>query len=257
MIINSCLNPSNIAGKINSVLHDPLTVKTVAVAAATLVFISVQFSYSVSLGGCLALATSSLTILSEKFIRPLDINYKSTNWINTEISDYKKAELKLEARFRLVLLPIVVACLYGFIFLPAQGVMLAIQSFHLRTIILAILVAPISEEILFRGFLQERIEDAALLANRYIIKINAEDAKAVAQLSQSIIFGAMHIVGNQVSSLAGNIYTFVITGILGFRLSWIKNNTNGSLLPSIGMHMAHNTGITTGSILATFIRQIF
>lgn len=224
-----------------------LGVKIISVAVATSAFFILQMTGNVAFGCGMALTASTLTLFSEKVIRPLKPECTSSNWINTEID---KAELNDFVYNRLVYGTLFITIIYGCIFSPVQAVVLDIQAMHLKTILLATIIAPLSEEILFRGFLQERIEDILIVINHFVIEIKSEKIKQLASQTSNLFFGALHITGNQVTSLANKILVFAGTTLLGKIFSDMKNQNNGSLLPSIAAHMAQNTAITCGVILA-------
>tara|TARA_B100000029_G_scaffold509956_1_gene600312 strand:+ start:1434 stop:2144 length:711 start_codon:yes stop_codon:yes gene_type:complete len=81
---------------------------------------------------------------------------------------------------------------------------------------IAMLIAPISEEILFRGFLLKKI------SSRYGPK------KSI--LITSIIFALFHL----------DLGSIIPVFILGASIGWVKNKT-GSLLPCIGIHIIQNS----------------
>lgn len=236
-----------ILNEINSNKNCLLAVKVTFVAAATLAFFVLQISCSLTFGCGMALIVSTLTLFSEKVIRPLNPDFTSSNWINTEID---KAELKNDVFIRLVYGTLLATIVYGTIFSPMQAVAVAISALHLKTILLATIIAPLAEEILFRGFLQERIEDSLIVINLFVIEIKADKIKKLASYTTSFIFGYLHIVGDQVVSVAKKILIFIAATLMGKIHSDLKNENNESLLPCIATHMAQNTASSCGLILA-------
>ena len=83
---------------------------------------------------------------------------------------------------------------------------------------LAVLAAPLAEEIFFRGLI--------------FASLRARLGFWPAALASALIFGAVHMSLAQFASLA----------LLGFAMAWLYNRT-GSLWPSIAMHAVHN-GVT-------------
>jgi membrane protease YdiL (CAAX protease family) len=224
-----------------------LGVKIVSLAAAVSAFSVLQMGSGFAFGCGMALTASTLTLFSEKVIRPLNPEFTSSNWINTEIN---KAELNEFIYKRLIYGTLFTTIVFGRIFSPLQAVACAIQAMNLKLVLLATVIAPVTEEILFRGFLQERIEDILIVTNHFVIEIKTEKIKLLASYTSSFLFGAAHIVGNQVVSLASKIAILALITFRGKFLSNQKNQNNGSLLPSIAAHMAHNTSFTCGLILA-------
>ncbi len=102
----------------------------------------------------------------------------------------------------------------------------------------ACILAPIIEEIVFRGFLQEKIKDIQVLcfgkeaANSFINKI-------VRIALQALAFGLVHY-----HALQGlfNIVVVIMTGLIGFSSGFLKEETN-ALGASISYHSLINTGV--------------
>ena len=224
-----------------------LAVKITAVAAVALTSFVLQMSCSLTFGCGMALIATTLTLFSEKVIRPLHPEFTSSNWINTEIN---KIKLKKFIFNCLVYRTLLVTIVYGCIFSPIQTIAVAISNLHLKTILLVTIIGPLSEEILFRGFLQERIEDSLILINLFIIEIKTEKIKQLVIYTSSLLFGSAHIVGDQVVSVTKKIFVFIVITFIGKFFSDMKNENNQSLLPCIASHMALNTSFTCGLILA-------
>lgn len=224
-----------------------LGVKIISVAAATSVFLIIQFRSSVAFGGAAAVTASALTLFSEKVIRPLNPAFTDSNWINTEIN---KARLKDFVYKRLIYTTLAVTIIFGLIFPPIQAIAVAIQAMHLKILLLVCVIAPIAEEVLFRGFIQERIEDVLIVVDRFVMEIKSAKITQWATKATNFLFGAVHIIGNQVATVAAQIYIVAVIYLLGSTFSDFKNRDNGSLLSPIAAHMAQNISFTTGLILA-------
>lgn len=218
--------------------------KVAAVTAATFLFFSLQFPVGIVLTCRIALAVSATTILSEKVIRPLNPYIKSIDWLNR---DFDKDELKKTLTKRFVILLVVNALVFGFLIPPIQTAF-GFHALGLQNLFKATVLAPIAEEILFRGFLQERIEDFYILMNAYVITIPTEAVEVISIVVTNLLFGAAHIIGNQVVP-AASLYIFYVTTMIGFFLSSLKEKEN-SLIPSMVTHMVQNAGNFSGLIIA-------
>lgn len=218
--------------------------KVAAVTAATFLFFSLQLPVGIVLTCRIALAVSATTIISEKFIRPLNPYIKSIDWLNR---DFDKDELKKTLTKHFVIVLVVNAIVFGF-FIPPIQTAFGFHALGLQNLFKATVLAPIAEEILFRGFLQERIEDVYILMNAYVITIKTVDIKVISSLVTNLLFGAAHIVGNQVVP-AASLYILCVTTQIGLSLSNLKEKEN-SLIPSVVAHMVQNAGNFSGLIIA-------
>lgn len=101
-------------------------------------------------------------------------------------------------------------------------------------------VAPFTEELVFRGFLQDRIHDIQTLtfgAKAAISKIHT----TVRIILQAIVFGLCHY--HPMQGMA-NLLIVVMTGVMGMVVGGIKEET-GRVTESIGMHSLLNASVTT------------
>ena len=74
----------------------------------------------------------------------------------------------MNVAFSLLVVPVVICFMTSLGVLPVQIMVLQVMTGNLRAILIMHLIAPITEEILFRGFIQERIEDLGFLIDRYV-----------------------------------------------------------------------------------------
>lgn len=99
-------------------------------------------------------------------------------------------------------------------------------------------IAPVTEEISFRGFLQERAEDALQLFSSHIYLLNQKLIKTIACIFQAAVFGYCHIINGQVIKGA-ELFIAGMLAIDGYFWGCMKNETN-SVIPSIFVHSLEN-----------------
>lgn len=221
--------------------------KVATVGLACLACVGFQMMGGWALAAGISLTCSTITLLSETFLR------SHQNHDNSLIQpNICSKEVMSHIAFRLTVIPIVVALTTAFGIIPLQAVAAKILAGDLRIIFLVTIVAPIVEEILFRGFIQERLEDLATLIDRHVYQLSESTKQLGSTLIQSLFFGSLHITGSQVSTLAGKLIILFQTTILGVFFTYIKN-THDSLLPSIAIHSAHNTGMTLGLLASKLL----
>lgn len=218
--------------------------KVAAVGLACILLLGFQLSCSWTIVAGVTFLCSVTTLFSEALLRRSDI--AALDWMNT---DFNKRDLMVYVALRLAILPIAVSLVTAFGFLPAQAVATQIINGNLRIILLTTLVAPIAEEIIFRGFLQERLEDLALLIDRYAYSLSEETKKRFSIATQAIIFGALHITGTQIVKKSWKIITCLQLSLFGASLALFKEKDE-SLLTPIAVHAAQNTGVTLGLLLS-------
>lgn len=106
-------------------------------------------------------------------------------------------------------------------------------------------IAPIIEETIFRGFLQEKIRDIQV----YIWGEKADNKvhQETRVVLQAIPFGALHY---HVSHGLFNVVIILVTGVWGYLMGVQKEKAKDShLWRSIAMHSHLNTAVTTRTIL--------
>jgi|GEM_PF-6124941 len=212
--------------------------KITAVALASLALFSVQLGFSLSTTIGLSLACTSITLLSEK------LKTNSSDWFS--VKDINKEMLFFDLGLRLIFVPLYTGLVYTLLGPPSQVVALRILACDIRVIALATLIAPITEEILFRGFIQERSEDVCKFINRHVLQIKKETQPITSWLLQGIFFGACHITGNQIlGNLAHKAIVFISLATNAIYLSSIKDRDK-SLISPILLHSAQNIGMVLG-----------
>lgn len=216
--------------------------KVTAVALACLSFFSLQMGAPLAFSIGISVACSAITFISEKL---RDSKY---DWFSTD--KIKKEMLFRNVSRNLIQSIVIVSILNKLSFLHGQRVIQSILACDLRIIFLVTVIAPIAEEILFRGFLQERIEDLMNFTNCFICRIEAKKQIRITQLAQSLIFGLVHLPGGQVR---GNAFTqahiFASISMLGFIFGLLKDR-DCSILPPIAVHWSQNTGVVLGLLIS-------
>lgn len=213
-------------------LTQPQTVKVIAVAIATLL----------CFGATWALFSAGLTFLCEAMLH----NGSQQNWFSTHSFSVKTLFLDMCDIFKgrgVILVAWVALTLLGLVAaLPAiPQTKLAEMALvePVRFLFKCIVVAPICEEILFRGFVQERFEDAAQLLNRHIYPLSRRAQEKMANVAQAILFGIVHILGGQVAP-AGKWVVALASGWCGYVLGRRKTEST-SLTAAMAEHSMNNT----------------
>lgn len=216
--------------------------KAAAVGLACILFFGVQWCCSWTLAAGIALACSAVTVLSEAFLRKDD--RQNTSWTNR---DFDRSNLTLQVAIRLTLLPLFVGLTTASGILPLQAVGTHILAGNKKIILLVAVIAPIVEEILFRGFLQERLEDLATLVDRHLCSLTQRTKERFSTIAQSLLFGSVHITGEQVAKQSSKVVVFCATSFLGYIFTAAKKEDR-SLLSPIAIHSSQNTGVALGLI---------
>lgn len=212
--------------------------KVIAVALGSLAFFALQLGLSLTVSLALSFTFTVITHLSEKFLRTEE--HQKNDWFNTSF-DYK--EIGFYSAL-LLLRPLIfqVVCWSLGIPLPIPPqteVVSLILSQPWKMIPMVSIMAPITEEILFRGFLMERLEDAAQLLNRHtFVKLSQKTQDRVVNLIQAIVFGAVHL-GRKIQDGA-QIPVFLILSLWGYVFGEAKQNQKTLFAPMI-FHSANNS----------------
>ncbi len=211
----------------------PLTAlnkKILAVALATLVLFGLQLGFSLALTLGATVLCTTLTYLSEKYLRK-----EENDWFNTK---FDKKEM-LFWTLLLILKPIIIQIVFFAlgIPLPVMPQVELVQRILARPwfmIPMATIIAPIAEEILFRGFLLEQFE-------------NLTQTKTLANVMQSLVFAGAHRSKVQAP---WQIPVFLALSLLGYAFGKIKQDDK-SLISPVAIHSANNIG----SVIHIFIAQ--
>ncbi len=238
-----------------------MTIKAFSVAVSSYILFKELRGFSSRDSAGLALSASVLTLLLEK-IQPKP---KETNhWFECKKekfgSDEKFREKMNQLDFISKMIKIqqiagiaylVYINFYGF---AQKNVISRISENQLKMIPMAILIAPIVEEILFRGFLKEWIEVGCDLIDRHIYAISKESQHHISNIAQAILFGAGHMINE---NKAHNAVLFALLGIMGVIQGLWKRYEEGSLLTPIKMHIIQNTVfIVITTCLIPIVKQV-
>ncbi len=211
-----------------------------AVAIASIGFFAFQMSCSFPTVAAMTFLCSSVTLLSEAFLRTK--GKENIRWFNF---DFNPVTMTIQVALRLLVLPVMVGLMTLSGVAPLQAVALQIMAGNLKVIFIATVVAPLAEEILFRGFIQEQLENVANLCDQYIYPLSGRVKKGFSIGLQSLCFGSIHIVGNQVADVSKKIIVLVSTTVFGLWLTLMKNRDQ-SLVSPIAIHSSQNTGYSLG-----------
>lgn len=120
---------------------------------------------------------------------------------------------------------------------PQKDLISFVSENKLKWIPMTTVIAPIVEEILFRGFLKEWLEGGCDLINRHIYATSQESQHHISNFAQAIVFGAIHMMSkNKIE----NALLFASLGIMGVIQGQWKRYEEGSLLTPIKQHIKQN-----------------
>ncbi|MGB7979099.1 MAG: CPBP family intramembrane glutamic endopeptidase [Chlamydiales bacterium] len=201
--------------------------KILAVALASIALFVFQLGFSLPIACGISLFTSALTWLSEKYLRT-----EKNDWFNT---DFDKQRLAFWAT--LILLKFLIIYIFywslgvPFPIMPPSDFAKTVLANPWRMISLAAIVAPVAEEILFRGFFIERLEDIGLLLNRHtFIQLGKRTTDFCIDVIQALVFGAAHLKNILAPSFMGYVFSL-----------W-KRKQNTLIAPMV-IHSAHNISV--------------
>lgn len=226
------------------IVLEPCHKKTILVALAAIVFFGVQMGLCLASTIALTTLMGMATYLSEVHLRKNKPN--QIDWLNQNF-DWKKEALIALIFFsvRPFLMVFLVVALNLKLPLPPQKHLLdLLRANPLKMFMLGGVIAPIAEEILFRGFLLERLEDAVHLLKRFT-PIRLADSKAA--VAQAIFFGVIHV--KKAMETADRVSTAIVISLMGFLFAKVKKSDRTLISPT-ALHAANNLSvITTFSLL--------
>lgn len=226
--------------------------KVTSVALACLTFFGLQMGFTWMAAGAVAAICSTVTLLSELFLRTGE-GKNQRGWYSQHLhidNWFGRGKANIVGLMIIAAIRVIAVAILVSLFSPIQTIAYLIMSKNIRIILLVTLIGPIAEEILFRGFLKERLEDLGSLVEDYIYPISACVIKpdAFGDLGSSILFGSVHIIGDQVIGLASKVAVFVVTACLGLLLCGLKDGDESMISPII-FHISQNVGFTLGILL--------
>lgn len=217
----------------------PQAKKIAAVAVASLIFFHVQWGLSLKSSIALTLLCCTLTHLSKRYLS----HHTEINWFNTEFR--KKALVFWSVVF--LLQPL----FWHILFLPtvrsrkAQHPPVLMDFPPLKLFIVpsikSVIVGPIIEEILCRGWLLERLEETVFLISRHIVQVPKQKQAKIANSIQALIFALGHWNNN-------NFRFFLLPKLAtGYLLARMKNQ-HETLIISMVAHSMLNFSVITQAI---------
>lgn len=227
-----CENTRHLLEKIK--IDKPLLTKITLVSLSTFTFLSLQFTATNAFKYKMSFFTGATTYICEKFFPK---NYTD---------DWLKNSFDTACKVTLVVLLYYFSDFLHTILLPIekngsflQKVAEEIAKRDLFTLTLSVFIAPITEEILFRGYLEERTHDVLSVISRFIYPISQNIRSEITRLFSSTAFGLMHITSSQVEGIKSKIVVFFDTALSGYFGSIMKQNHN-QLITSITVHCINN-----------------
>lgn len=219
--------------RVNSCIHISKSEleKVTAATFACGVFYGCQFLIPAATVIKVTIVCVASTLIAEKTIRKSD---HSTSWFNTE--KIGRAALIREAALFFIAQTVFGIAMTKLGVAPIQHISNLILQRNIRAIAI-VLIAPLSEEILFRGFLKERIEDLVHLVSNF----QNNTAHKISNIIQAALFGLVHI--NTMQTAFANSYLFFATALLGTLVGDIKEEGKGSLVRSIFLHECINASV--------------
>jgi membrane protease YdiL (CAAX protease family) len=241
---SSCISDVGVYCKEFFSVNERQATKVVLVALAALSLVVFQTNLPVITGVAVGVGLGFLTLVFEKYVRAgseLD-----RDWL--DVSKIDRWHLLGCLCFYSVVIPALSAFATPVGAAPvAQGIGWAIRSGDIGLIFTACLLGPCSEEILFRGFLQERIEDLVYMTRKWTC-VSVEITQDIANLVQAVLFGGVHILGKQVMKSTEKGVVWLMTGACGWYWGHTKNKE--CLLSSIALHSMHNASSTINILMS-------
>ncbi len=212
--------------------------KILAIAIATLALFVIQLQISLSIALAATFLFTALTYLSEKYLRAGENKWFQLNFP-------QKKEVAFWATL-LILKPLIIQIVFWALGIPIppmpqEGLVKLILSRPWRMIPTAIFVAPFAEEVLFRGFLLERLEDLAHLWSCHICTLSRKAQQEISNIAQAVLFGAGHL--NRKIQQGMQIPILLALSLYGYVFGLLKQQNRHTLLPPMVIHSANNAGV--------------
>jgi len=186
--------------------------KITMIALASLVFFSLQMQTGFILSLQITALVTGAVYLLENTLRPSKSIENA--WVSLSSIHYDKLTLFM---LSLKVYQCLKACLlFGRIqSIPFQKIASDIARLDLKMMSISLIIAPVVEEILFRGFLQEQFLNLLTLCNKYIVPVSEKMQKITAIALQSLLFSSMHIFFGQTLGLSSTIIVLSETFLMG------------------------------------------
>ncbi len=204
--------------------------KVLATALATFALLAIQLGFSLAISFSVTCLFAALTFLAETYL-PKEA-HDQREWFTL---DFSKRELFFWCTL-LLAAPFLATLFRSALGLPPPpipqtGLVEMILARPWRMISIAVLLAPIVEEILFRGFLLERLEDGLYLFSRFIHPLSLGCQRKVSNIGQALIFSAVHF-RSKVEESAKKIL-FISIALVGHGFGEVKRTRNGLIYPMV------------------------
>ena len=208
--------------------------KILAVAIASILLFGLQMALSWPITFAITFALMGLTYLFERN------RTETQDWFQT---DFDKRQLLALTSF-LILKPFILQILFWSLGIPLPGIpqvelARAIFEHPWRMIPIATLSAPFAEEVLFRGFLLERLQDIAQFCSHYCIHLSKSVQDHLSNAVQAVIFGAIHL--RRAVEEGMEMPLLLLLSGMGFLFGLFKKEDN-TLISPIAIHSANNIG---------------
>lgn len=123
-----------------------------------------------------------------------------------------------------------------------QHVQELIKKKEPRILLIATITAPICEEILFRGFVKERMEDLCTIFSKTVKPLSGLSVQVISNIGQAFIFGLAHRHKKQTD--IANALIFCATTQIGFGLGCVKDYAS-TLVSPICLHATLNISVVS------------
>jgi membrane protease YdiL (CAAX protease family) len=220
-------------------VHSPCTTKIALVALSCFGFLTLQFSFPYVLAAKISVSCATVCFACD-VIFPKKSS-EDLLWLNTTHMTISSWALGFFSHQMLNIMKTIL--LFGSNgSIPIQEVSKKILNYDPKLLVISLIIAPICEELLFRGFLVERLYDLMHVAS-IIIPLTDEVQKKIAHVVQAALFGLMHILFGQVQEFKYRVIVFCDTMFLSLVSQEMKSSTK-SLVPSICYHALANLNAT-------------
>lgn len=199
--------------------------------AATILGIYVDFLAFNWIGKLFSMIVSILFIIaSRKYLSELSLEDCNISLVP------KKKAVKTTVVSLLALLAILI-----YVLIRTSG---ASKSFDLETLLFQLTMPGLEEDLAFRGIY------LGLLNKAFVKKVKVLDGEfGVGLIISSVLFGLMHAMQISFSTgFAFNLFSFVLTGSIGFCLGVMAESTGSLVLPIVA-HNLYNTVVNLAMML--------
>ena len=216
-MINRCLLDFH---QKQDVIH--ITTKIVQVAIAALGFLTLQLHYPLFFSLKVTFAICSITIFCEAYIKRHD-SWFEIGKINPETFTQLSFAHNLATIMKMLFL---------FDQFKSLGLIKSLQKILFsdpKSLLISCVIAPIFEEILFRGFLQERFEDLGMIITSSL----NENVKKTAMITQAAVFGLLHNICYRNQDWISHLFLLFDTSYLACIAFLLKKENKGLCVPIV------------------------